>query len=402
MKDFYELSKEIFWDEKKEIIKKLYKEKTLQLEYVEMIISSYFKVDEDNNNIIDIDENEDEAELKYLLELQIKLLCELKKFDDIVPTLKLSSFYPLKECFEYCDKAGAYEACIYIYLREANYENALHLATKKLNEVYDELYQNVNKENNEEKKKKLIINFDKYLNDCKRICEDNYQEDLWFELLQTLYNYEKNSSNINDNIGFNELNQKMLQEIKELMEKMSAYVSISRIIEVVTELAFHLITLAGKDSGMSPEVLREEIRARLKDGSCFEKFKSLIRSQGGELSPSGLPVYVDKPFDCMHVNSPDAGYVQGMRADLIGQASVLLGAGRLAKTDTIDYGAGIGFFVKIGDRVERGDSLCALYQGENSNLPEERLFDAMDLILEAYKIGPEKPDKKPAILDVIT
>ena len=235
MKDFYELSKEIFWDEKKEIIKKLYKEKTLQLEYVEMIISSYFKVDEDNNNIIDIDENDDEAELKYLLELQIKLLCELKKFDDIVPTLKLSSFYPLKECFEYCDKAGAYEACIYIYLREANYENALHLATKKLNEVYDELYQNVNKENNEEKKKKLLINFDKYLNDCKRICEDNYQEDLWFELLQTLYNYEKNSSNINDNIGFNELNQKMLQEIKELMEKMSAYVSISRIIEVVTE-----------------------------------------------------------------------------------------------------------------------------------------------------------------------
>lgn len=174
------------------------------------------------------------------------------------------------------------------------------------------------------------------------------------------------------------------------------------VIEVVTELAFHLITLAGKDSGMSPEVLREEIRARLKDGSCFEKFKSLIRSQGGELSPSGLPVYVDKPFDCMHVNSPDAGYVQGMRADLIGQASVLLGAGRLAKTDTIDYGAGIGFFVKIGDRVERGDSLCALYQGEHSNLPEERLFDAMDLILEAYKIGPEKPEKKPAILDVIT
>ena len=174
------------------------------------------------------------------------------------------------------------------------------------------------------------------------------------------------------------------------------------VIEVVTELAFHLITLAGKDSGMSPEVLREEIRARLKDGSCFEKFKSLIRSQGGELSPSGLPVYVDKPFDCMHVNSPDAGYVQGMRADLIGQASVLLGAGRLAKTDTIDYGAGIGFFVKIGDRVERGDSLCALYQGENSNLPEERLFDAMDLILEAYEIGPEKPEKKPAILDVIT
>ena len=168
------------------------------------------------------------------------------------------------------------------------------------------------------------------------------------------------------------------------------------VIEVVTELAFHLITLAGKDAGMSPEVLRNEIRARLSDGSCYEKFKELIKSQGGEMSPSGYPLYVDKPFDCMHVNSPEAGYVQGMRADLIGQASVLLGAGRLAKTDSIDYGAGIGFFVKIGDRVERGDSLCALYQGENSNLSEERLFDAMDLILEAYEIGPNPPEKKAA------
>ena len=174
------------------------------------------------------------------------------------------------------------------------------------------------------------------------------------------------------------------------------------VIEVVTELAFHLITLAGKDAAMSPEVLRNEIRARLSDGSCYEKFKELIRAQGGELSPSGYPVYVDKPFDCMHVNSPDSGYVQGMRADLVGQASVLLGAGRLAKTDSIDYGAGIGFFVKIGDKVERGDSLCALYQGENSNLSEERLFDAMDLILEAYEIGPNPPEKKAAILDVIT
>lgn len=174
------------------------------------------------------------------------------------------------------------------------------------------------------------------------------------------------------------------------------------VIEVVTELAFHLITLAGKDAGMSPEVLRSEIRARLADGSCYEKFKTLIKSQGGELSPSGYPVFVDKPFDSMHVNSPEAGYVQRMRADLIGQASVLLGAGRLEKTDKIDYGAGIGFFVKTGDRVERGDSLCALYLGENSNLPEDRLFDAMDLILEAYEIGPNPPEKKAAILDVIT
>ena len=174
------------------------------------------------------------------------------------------------------------------------------------------------------------------------------------------------------------------------------------VIEVVTELAYHLITIAGKDAGMSPEVLRGEIKARLSDGTCYEKYKELILSQGGEINAYGSPVYVDKPFDCMHVNSPDAGYVRSIRTDLIGQASVLLGAGRLKKTDAIDYGAGIGFFAKVGDKVSRGDSLCALYHGENSELPEERLFDAMDLILEAYEVGPEKPEKKPSILGVIT
>ena len=174
------------------------------------------------------------------------------------------------------------------------------------------------------------------------------------------------------------------------------------VVEVVTELAFQLIKMAEKTSGMSDDVLRQEIKARLSDGSCYEKYKALITSQGGKWIDGIGPVYVDKPFDCMHVNSPDSGYVQSVRADLIGQASVLLGAGRLAKTDPIDYGAGIGFFVKVGDKVERGDSLCALYTGEKSSLPEDRLFDAMDLILEAYTVGPEKPEKKPSILGVIT
>lgn len=174
------------------------------------------------------------------------------------------------------------------------------------------------------------------------------------------------------------------------------------VVDVAVEIAYQLITLAEKTAGMSPEVLRREIRARLNDGTCYEKYKELIESQGGRLTAAGTPVYVDKPFDCMHVNSPDSGYVQSIKTDLIGEASVLLGAGRLKKTDKIDYGAGIGFFVKVGDKVERGDSLCALYLGEKSELPEERLYDAMDLILEAYTIGPEKPEKKPAILGVIT
>ena len=46
--------------------------------------------------------------------------------------------------------------------------------------------------------------------------------------------------------------------------------------------------------------------------------------------------------------------------------------------------------------------LNALFHGEKSEISEDRLFDAMALILDAYEIGPNPPEKKPAILGVIT
>ena len=35
-------------------------------------------------------------------------------------------------------------------------------------------------------------------------------------------------------------------------------------------------------------------------------------------------------------------------------------------------------------------------------LHEERLFDAMDLVLEAYEIGPEPPEAREAVIDVLS
>ena len=41
--------------------------------------------------MINIENQEEEDEIKDLLGMQIKLLCILKKFDDIVPALKTSN-----------------------------------------------------------------------------------------------------------------------------------------------------------------------------------------------------------------------------------------------------------------------------------------------------------------------
>ena len=248
MNDFFELSKKIFWDNKMEIIEKLSEDKNIQLTFVELLIKSIVKIDEENENIINIEE-ENEETVKYLLGKHIFLLCELKKFDQIVPNLESNSFYPLEECLKYCENSNAYEGCIYLFLKQEAIDNAFNLSTSKLNDVINKLIKNINNENDPEEQKELIKDFDKYLNDSKYVCECEKnakpQEDLFFELLQKLYNYEiqtgklvkKYESDIDINKKNNSyiLNQSIIQNIKELMEKMCSYVSIKRILEVVTE-----------------------------------------------------------------------------------------------------------------------------------------------------------------------
>ena len=190
-------------------------------------------------------------------------------------------------------------------------------------------------------------------------------------------------------------------EMQEVYEVLNGSGS-SDLVEVVTTLAAHLVTLAQKDIYGNMEELVAECRRRLLNGEALEKYRLLITSQGGRLSPTGSPLYREYPFDAMHVNSPANGYVTRIRADVIGKASVMLGAGRLSKGDSIDYGAGICFYAKVGDKVKRGDTLCSLCHGENAKIDDEVLFDVMNLILDAYEFADTPPEPRRAVIDVLS
>ncbi len=173
------------------------------------------------------------------------------------------------------------------------------------------------------------------------------------------------------------------------------------VIEVACELTAQMVKLAGKDMGLSHDELIAECRRRLTDGTALAKYYDLIISQGGTILESGAPLYVEKPFEEMQVSAFDSGYISRIEADVIGHASVLLGAGRLTKTDEIDPGAGICFYRKVGDRVSRGDVLCSLWRGEEHRIDDEKLFDIMEMVSDAITISEEKPKPHKAIIDVI-
>lgn len=173
------------------------------------------------------------------------------------------------------------------------------------------------------------------------------------------------------------------------------------VVEVVCTIAAEMIMLAGKNDGMTMDELLVECTNRLLNGNALEKFFELIIAQGGEVNENGTLQFRDVPFESMRVLATEDGYVSSIDTELIGHASVQLGAGRLQKTDDIDYGAGIVFYAKVGTKVKRGDVICALCLGNASTISEERLWDVMEMVTDAYKYSPDVPEEHKPVIDVL-
>ena len=239
---FYELSKEIFQGYNKQIIIKLSEDKNIQFNYIELLIKDIITTYENNEYNVSNDEMD---EIKYILEMHIFLLCELNMHDKIIPSLKSCPFYPLKQCIKYCENSKAYEPCLYFYLKEGSIEKAFAMSKNRLKDTFDKLIRNIDNENNDTEHSKLLNEFQKYLSDIKNICENNdlNLEDLWFEILEELYNYEIKAEDMikkyefskNKSENSNDLYKLLSTDIKELMERMCSFVSIKHIIENVTE-----------------------------------------------------------------------------------------------------------------------------------------------------------------------
>ena len=173
------------------------------------------------------------------------------------------------------------------------------------------------------------------------------------------------------------------------------------LVEAVTTLAAHMIKHSdAKEKDLSIDEIKDICKTRLNDGTALEYYDKLIIGQGGLVHSTGSPLYKDYPVEVMRLTAPCDGYVSKVKADMIGNASVELGAGRLQKTDELDYGAGICIYKKIGDKVKRGDAICALYKGKEAVIDEDRLEKAADLAFDAFEYSDEKPSELKVVLDV--
>src|SRR5579875_763087 len=161
------------------------------------------------------------------------------------------------------------------------------------------------------------------------------------------------------------------------------------------ELAARMIYL-GKITKTLDEA-RELAQSKLLDGSGFQKFKEVIAAQGGN------PQVLDR-FDLLpnatgaqEITTARGGYVSAIDAELIGQASSMIGAGRNTKEDSIDPAVGVILEVKVGQKIEAGSILCRIYYTS-----EEHLEEAAELVEDAFKISQQPVEERDLILEVVS
>jgi pyrimidine-nucleoside phosphorylase len=105
----------------------------------------------------------------------------------------------------------------------------------------------------------------------------------------------------------------------------------------------------------SPVVL---LRQRLLDGSALQRFRQMVKAQGGDDRVVDDYKLLPTAKHSIKVPAQAAGFVQGMDTFRIGMLAVQLGAGRQRKEDSIDPAVGFWFRKKVGESVRQGDTLA--------------------------------------------
>ncbi len=132
------------------------------------------------------------------------------------------------------------------------------------------------------------------------------------------------------------------------------------LMEVSLELAAEMLILGGV--ARTREDALGKCRQSIADGSALERFRGVIAAQGGDVLVCDDPASVLPRATTVEAFCADrAGFIAGIRAWPVGQASMLLGAGRARVDSTIDPAAGILFLKTVGDEVRAGDVIAEIH-----------------------------------------
>lgn len=197
-------------------------------------------------------------------------------------------------------------------------------------------------------------------------------------------------SNMDEPLGYSIGNANEIIESIEML-KGNAPEDLKEVVYTIAELA---LKAKGEITELSEGI--EKIDAVINSGLALSKLREFITESGGNGDLvddySILPTAKNK----MEVFSNKEGYVSKIKAEEVGKAAMIIGAGRATKEDEVDHAVGLKILKKVGDKIEKGEKIAEIYYNDVKNVE-----DSKNMILDAYVLQNEKVLEPKAILEII-
>jgi pyrimidine-nucleoside phosphorylase len=154
--------------------------------------------------------------------------------------------------------------------------------------------------------------------------------------------------------------------------------------DVSVELTARMLVLGGVAANRG--AAETQARNAIASGAGLDRFRRIIEQQGGD--PRVVDDYGLLPSaPGRHaITAPRSGFVTYIDAELVGRASVLLGAGRDTVDAAVDAGVGIMLAATEGDAIRDGDPVFTLHYRDRAKLPQ-----VIDMLSRATAIGATRP-----------
>jgi len=160
------------------------------------------------------------------------------------------------------------------------------------------------------------------------------------------------------------------------------------------ELAAWMLFLGGAQNAL--DAARQKVRAALASGAGLRKLQEVIELQGGDPRVCDDTGRLPRARETVEVKAARDARVARIACRSVGQAAMLLGAGRETVSSPIDPAVGLTIHKKVGDLVIQGEPLFTLHVNDRRRLDEARA-----LLEQAMTLAPEAPLRKPMIQAVL-
>lgn len=165
------------------------------------------------------------------------------------------------------------------------------------------------------------------------------------------------------------------------------------LVEMCYALGSQMVVLAKKAETL--EEAHQMLQEALESGVALDKFKEMIRNQGGDATIVDEPERLLTAKYEVELPAKESGVVTQLVANELGIAAMMLGAGRRTKEEAIDHAVGLKLHKKVGESVQEGESLLTIYSNT------EEIDEVKELIYANISIG-DAGEEPPLIHEIIT